>query len=143
MTDTQKSARGRLGRASAVSAVLALAAAGIVAGTGTSYAGTVTPQSDGGVYTTTGGGYASWTENGDTLSVCDIAGDGHGVRGYIYEPSSAGSSGGHVLIMGNDPESTDGCHAFYKNISETVAISLKVCEYQGTVVNDCDWVELR
>ncbi|MEH0548900.1 hypothetical protein QA802_39310 [Streptomyces sp. B21-105] len=57
---------------------LALGSAGLLIGGGTPYA------ADAGAYTGTRGGWAGWTENGDTLTVCDLSSDGHGVRGYIY-----------------------------------------------------------
>ncbi|MEU2423354.1 hypothetical protein ABZ619_20405 [Streptomyces sp. NPDC007851] len=117
--------------------VLGLAAAGIFAGAGTSSA------ADAGVYTTTGGGWAGWTENGDTLTVCDLSSDGYGVRGYIYTPYSSEPQNGTVLIKGNDPSNDGNCATFAQNLSETIHISIKVCEYAGDVVTYCDYRSIR
>jgi hypothetical protein len=117
---------------------LALAAAGLLIGGGTSYA------ADAGVYTGTGGGWAGWTENGDTLTVCDLDSDGYGVRGYIYTPNSSSDTGnGTVLIKGNDASNDGSCATFAKNLSETSHISIKVCEYAGDVVTACRYTAIR
>ncbi|NUO42519.1 MAG: hypothetical protein HOV73_08140 [Streptomyces sp.] len=117
--------------------VLGLVAAAIFAGAGTSQAADVV------VYTTTGGGRAGWTENGDTLTVCDISSDGYGVRGYVYTPYSDAPQNGTVLIKGNDPSNDGNCAAFPGDLSESIHISLKVCEYAGDVVTYCDYVKIR
>ncbi|MFD4522712.1 hypothetical protein ACFWP7_01975 [Streptomyces sp. NPDC058470] len=114
-----------------------LAAAGLLIGGGTSYA-------DGYLYTGTYGGYAAWTEDGDTLKVCDVSSDGYGVRGYIYTPNSSSDAGnGTVLIKGNDPSNDGSCATFAKDVSETSHISIKVCEYAGDVVTACRYAAIR
>jgi hypothetical protein len=117
--------------------VLGLVAAGVLASSGTSQA------ADSGVYTATGGGWAGWTENGDTLTVCDLSADGYGVRGYIYTPYSSNPENGTVLIKGNDPSDDGNCATFAKNLSETAHISIKVCEYAGDVVKYCEYTAIR
>jgi hypothetical protein len=84
-------------------------------------------------------GSAYWTENGDTLEVCDLDADGAGVRGYIYQPNAGDHGNGTVLIKASDGNSTDGCVSVAKNISETITIAIKVCLYQGDWVGNCDW----
>ncbi|MFJ2832655.1 hypothetical protein ACIPC1_34755 [Streptomyces sp. NPDC087263] len=121
-----------------VTGALALAAASILIGGGTSYA------ADGGVYTVGSGGWAGWTESGDTLQVCDISSDGYGVRGYIYTPNSSSDPGnGTVLIKGNDPSNDGDCATFAKDLSESIHISIKVCQYAGDVVTACRYGTLR
>lgn len=88
-------------------------------------------------------GSAGWTENGDTLTVCDNVGDGWGTRGYIYVPDQPNPANGTVLIKGDDPKVSDGCHSFSKNISETTALSIKVCLYHGDTVDFCDYRRIR
>ncbi|MEV6505406.1 hypothetical protein [Streptomyces sp. NPDC051642] len=117
--------------------VLGLVAAGIFAGAGTSSA------DDAGVLTTTGNGYAAWTENGDTLTVCDLYGDGYGVRGYIYTPYASAPQNGTVLIKGNDKSADGNCASYAANLSETIHISIKVCEYAGDVVTYCAYTPIR
>lgn len=87
-------------------------------------------------------GSALWTENGDTLSVCDRAADGGGTRGYIFQPTDTNGNG-TVLIKASDSNSTDGCVSVAKNISETISIGIKVCLYQGDWVGNCDWALIR
>lgn len=90
------------------------------------------------------GGWAGWTENGDTLTVCDLSSDGYGVRGYIYTPNSSSDPGnGTVLIKGNDPSNDGNCATFAKDLSETSHISIKVCEYAGDVVTACRYTAIR
>lgn len=88
-------------------------------------------------------GYASWTEDGDTLTVCDKNADGWGTRGYIYVPNQPNPANGTVLIKGNDPNATDGCYSYSENISETTALSIKVCLYSGALVGYCDYRRIR
>ena len=90
-----------------------------------------------------GHGTASWTENGDTLKVCDIEADGYGTRAYIYGPNQPNPANGTVLIKGNDPKSSDGCYTYSENISETTALSIKVCLYAGDFVGYCDHRRIR
>ncbi|MFF3332563.1 hypothetical protein ACFYWX_23865 [Streptomyces sp. NPDC002888] len=117
---------------------LALAAVGLLFGAGNSYA------YDAGVYTSSSNGWADWTEDGDKLAVCDRYADGYGVRGYIYIPNSASDPGnGTVLLKGDDPSADGACKYFTKNISETVHISIKVCEYAGDVVKYCRYTAIR
>jgi hypothetical protein len=87
-------------------------------------------------------GSALWTENGDTLFVCDRAADGAGTRGYIFQPTD-NQGNGTVLIKASDSNSTDGCVSAAKNISETIAIAIKVCLYQGDWVGNCEWALIR
>lgn len=117
--------------------VIGLVTAGVFAGAGTSQA------ADAGVYTATGGGWGGWTENGDTLTVCDLSADGYGVRGYIYTPYASAPQNGDVLIKGNDPSDDGNCATFAKNLSESIHISIKVCEYAGDVVKDCNYARIR
>jgi len=88
-------------------------------------------------------GSATWTENGDSMEVCDTAADGWGVRGYIYVPNAPFPEDGTVLIKGNDPSSDGKCAAFSKNISETTALSIKVCIYRGSSVTYCEYRRIR
>ena len=92
-----------------------------------------------------GRGSALWTENGDLLIVCDNWSDGWGARGYIYVPKAGDPENGTVLIKGDDPKhsETDGCRSYSKNISETTALSIKVCLYHGTEVKYCDYRSIR
>lgn len=89
------------------------------------------------------GGNATWTENGDTLTVCDTKADGYGVRGYIYEPYLDDFENGTVLIKGNDPSSDGNCASFAENISETIRIGMKVCQYKGDWVGYCHYAVLE
>jgi hypothetical protein len=118
---------------------LALAATGVLLAAGTSHA------YDRGIPTSVGNaGWADWTEDGDKLRVCDQAANGYGVRGYIYIPNSDSDPGnGTVLIKGDDPSGDGGCEEFTKNISETIHISIKVCEYAGAVVKNCNYSAFR
>ncbi len=88
-------------------------------------------------------GWAGWAENGDTLTVCDGEADGWGTRGYIYVPNQPNPANGTVLIKGNDPNSSDGCYSYSENISETTALSIKVCLYHGATVSYCDYRRIR
>ncbi len=120
-----------------VGTVLGAAAAGVVATAGGAYA------SDGRVDVADLSGYATWVENGDTLKVCDQRGDGWGVRGYVYRPYAGDPANGSVLIKKNDPSYDGECASVSQNIDESVAISLKVCNYQGSVVLLCQYTRLR
>lgn len=117
--------------------MIGLVAAGVLASSGTAQA------ADAGLYTATGGGWAGWTENGDTMTVCDLSSDGYGVRGYIYTPYSGNPGNGTVLIKGNDPSNDGNCATFAKNLSESAPISIKVCQYAGDVVRDCAYARIR
>lgn len=102
-----------------------------------------TAAADTSVYTTTSDGWyagsATWTENGDSLQVCDERADGYGVRGYIYLPNAGDHANGTVLIKASDPSYDPNCVTVSKNISETVTIAIKVCLYKGASVGRCDW----
>jgi len=115
----------------------AVAAVGLVVGAG------VAGAADGAVTTANGSGYADWVENGDTLTVCDRAGDDKGVRAYIYRPNAGDPANGTVLIKGDDPNATDGCRTYAKNIDESIVISIKVCNYQGASITNCVYKRLR
>lgn len=84
-------------------------------------------------------GSAQWTENGDTLEVCDRAADGAGVRGYIYRPNSGDHENGTVLIKASDGNATNGCVTASKDIDENITIAMKVCLYRGSAVFNCDY----
>jgi hypothetical protein len=119
---------------------LATTAMAVVFATGTAQA------ADTSVYTAwpyEGHGSAHWAENGDTLTVCDLAADNAGTRAYIYVPNQPNPANGTVLIKGNDPKSSDGCYAYSENISETTALSIKVCLYSGSTVTACDYRRIR
>jgi hypothetical protein len=119
---------------------LTMAATAALLATGTAQA------ADTSVYTSwpaEGYGSAHWAENGDTLTVCDNAADGWGTRAYIYVPNQPNPANGTVLIKGNDPKSSDGCYAYSENISETTALSIKVCLYKGSTVDFCDYRRIR
>ncbi|MFD6419840.1 hypothetical protein [Streptomyces sp. NPDC060194] len=88
-----------------------------------------TAQADAAVGISDGSGYATWTENGDTLTVCDTASDGWGVRGYIYRPYAGNPGNGDVLIKASS--GGNGCVAVSKDIAENIAISIKVVNYKG------------
>ena len=81
----------------------AAAAVGVVISVGSASA------ADGGLFTANGSGHAKWTENGDTLEVCDDYPDNKGVRAYIYRPNAGDPANGTVLIKGDDPKTSDGC----------------------------------
>ena len=119
---------------------LTTAASAVLLATGTAQA------ADTSVYTGwpyEGHGSAHWAENGDTLTVCDHEADGAGTRAYIYVPNQPNPANGTVLIKGNDPKSADGCYAYSENISETTALSIKVCLYSGATVDFCDYRRIR
>jgi hypothetical protein len=108
---------------------VAVAAVGVVVNAGLASA------ADGGV--SNGSGGALWVENGDTLTVCDTLGDNKGVRGYIYRPNAGDPANGTVLIKASDPSNDGNCVSVSTNISETIAISIKVCNYQGASITNC------
>ena len=118
-----------------IGTVVAAAAGLVLLGTTAAYADTT-------VYSVNNGydrGRATWTENGDTLMVCDLLPDGWGARGYIYLPNAGDHENGTVLIKASDGNATDGCVSVSKNISETVTIGIKVCTYAGSVVDNCEY----
>ena len=84
-------------------------------------------------------GYATWTENGDTLKVCDVYSDGYGIRGYVYIPNTGDEGNGTVLLKASDPSNNGSCVTTTKNISETTTIALKVCQYAGATIASCTW----
>lgn len=84
-------------------------------------------------------GIGDWTENGDTLTVCDQRSDGWGTRGYIYQPTPGDPFNGTVLIKVSDPEHDGDCVAVSKNLSETISIAIKVCNYQGAKIAACEY----
>ena len=118
-------------------AVFAAAAVGIVVSAG------VASAANGSVSVADNSGYASWLENGDTLTVCDSKADGWGVRGYIYRPYSGDPANGTVLIKASDPSSDGNCVALSDNIDESIAISIKVCNYKGDSIIYCQHKRLR
>ncbi len=115
----------------------AAAAVGVVVNAGIASAG------DGGVYVSDNSGYATWVENGDTLTVCDDKADGWGVRGYIYRPYAGDPANGTVLIKASDPSYNGECVSVSKNVDESVAISIKVCNYRDTNIIFCEYARLR
>lgn len=86
-------------------------------------------------------GYAKWTENGDSLLVCDEMADGWGIRGYIFKPTDIYGNG-TVILKVNDSNSTDGCVSVSKNVDETTPLGIKVCTYAGSEVSNCDWEQI-
>lgn len=117
--------------------VFAAAAMGLVLSAG------VASAANGSVSVSDNSGYASWLENGDTLTVCDSKADGWGVRGYIYRPYSGDPANGTVLIKLSDPSSDGNCEAVSQNIDESIAISIKVCNYKGSSIIYCEHKRLR
>lgn len=117
--------------------VVAVAAVGVVVNAG------IASAANGSVSVSDNSGYASWLENGDTLTVCDSKADGWGVRGYIYRPYNADPANGTVLIKLSDPSSDGKCEAVSKNIDESIAISIKVCNYKGDSLIFCEHKRLR
>lgn len=114
-----------------VLSVMCVTAGGMVFAAGTAYA-------DVDLYLGNGNfSHAAWTENGDTLRVCDEKADGMGTRAYIYRPDYEESDTGTVLIKVSDPKSDGNCVAVSKDISENIEIALKVCAYRGDVVQPC------
>ena len=113
-----------------IATVFAVAAGFVLLGAGAAYA-------DASITSVNDRGLAVWTENGDTLTVCDLVGDGLGARGYIYTPTPGDPANGTVLIKASDGNATDGCVSVSKNISETSTIGIKICSYAGSVVNNC------
>jgi hypothetical protein len=117
--------------------VFAAAAMGVVLSAG------IASAANGSVSVSDNSGYASWLENGDTLTVCDSKADGWGVRGYIYRPYSGDPANGTVLIKLSDPSSDGNCEAVSENIDESIAISIKVCNYKGSSIIFCEHKRLR
>jgi hypothetical protein len=116
--------------------VLATAAAGVLLISGTAYA------SDAYVYVLDDSGWASWTENGDTLRVCDAEPDGWGVRGYIYRPNSGDPENGTVLIKASDGQYDNDCASVSVNVDESIRLSIKVCNYKGDSIVLCDYAAI-
>jgi hypothetical protein len=90
------------------------------------------------------GGYAEWTEDGDTLKVCDIenVGDWH-ARAYIYIPDAPGSGTGQVLQAVSDNSDNGSCSAYFEDIPEGVSIDMKVCvtNSAGVINSTCNWTK--
>lgn len=84
-------------------------------------------------------GAASWTENGDTLRICDNDPDGWGVRAYVYRPNAADPWNGTVLIKGNDPKFDNDCTAVSEDVDEYIRLSIKVCLYKGASIKNCSY----
>ncbi|MEO6084139.1 MAG: hypothetical protein ABIQ18_13660 [Umezawaea sp.] len=118
-----------------VGIAFAAAAVGVVVSAG------VASAADGTV--SNGSGRADWYEHADTLSVCDNKGDGRGVRGYIYRPNAGDPANGTVLIKASDPSDDGNCVSVSENIDESIAISIKVCNYQGASITNCVYKRLR
>ncbi|MCG8925036.1 hypothetical protein [Lentzea sp. CC55] len=116
---------------------VAAAAAALLVSAGVASAG------DGGVSVADNSGYADWIENGDTLTVCDQRADGWGVRGYIYRPYAGDPANGTVLIKASDPSYNGECVSVSENIDESVAISIKVCNYKDSSIIYCQHKRLR
>lgn len=91
------------------------------------------------------GGYAEWTNDGDTLKACDIEDTPEGTwhaRAYIYVPDRPNSGTGQVLMAISDLSDNASCTAFHSDISETVNKEMKVCvtNADGAVINStCNW----
>ena len=117
--------------------VFAAAAAGVLLTAGAAHA------ADAYVSVLDDSGYATWTENGDNLQVCDRAADGWGVRGYIYRPYDGDPENGEVLIKASDPKYDTDCASVSKNLSETIPLSIKVCNYQGDKIVLCGYKAIR
>ncbi|MEO6089178.1 MAG: hypothetical protein ABIQ18_39305 [Umezawaea sp.] len=98
---------------------------------------------NGRVSTSYNSGTAAWVESSDTLTVCDNIADGWGVRGYIYRPYIGDPGNGRVLFKLNDPSSNGACVSASNNIDESISISIKVCNYQGSDVLFCEYTNLR
>ncbi|WP_329174656.1 hypothetical protein [Streptomyces sp. NBC_01477] len=118
-------------------ALLGLVAAGMYVSSGTSWS------YDAKTWTDDFSGYAYWTENGDSMQVCDDAADGYGVRGYIYTPNVSDPINGTVLFKGDDPSSNGTCETYSKDINETGHIGIKVCNYSGATVIRCGYHLIR
>lgn len=116
--------------------VFATAAAGVLLTAGAAYADLRVDVLD-------ASGYAIWTEDGDNLQVCDHAADGWGVRGYIYRPYDSDPANGDVLIKASDPKYDADCASASVNLSETIPLSIKVCNYQGNKIVLCDYAAIR
>ncbi|MEH1165387.1 hypothetical protein V6V47_08365 [Micromonospora sp. CPCC 205539] len=119
-----------------ITAVVATATAGVLLTAGAAQAASPIWLSD-------GSGVANWTEDGDRLTVCDQAADGWGVRGYIYRPNAGDPANGTVLIKVSDPSSNSDCASASADISESIAINIKVCNYAGDVVTYCRYTSAR
>jgi hypothetical protein len=92
--------------------------------------------------TVSGNGYGYWTENGDKLAAQDLYEDGSGTRAYIYRPNAGDPSGGTVLIKVSASDG-GGTVSGSVNISETIKISLKVCNYSGAAISNCQFKSLK
>jgi hypothetical protein len=116
--------------------VLATAAAGVLLISGTAFA------NDAAVDVLDNSGFATWTENGDTLRVCDTEPDGWGVRGYIYRPDSGDPENGTVLIKASDGQYDTDCASAAMNVDESIRLSIKVCNYKGASIVLCDYAAI-
>lgn len=124
-----------------IATVIAAASALILGVAGTAYAHDKTVELDEWFYNYALGD-ATWTENGDTLKVCDDRADGYGIRAYIYVPYTGDEGNGTVLVKVSDPSYDGSCVSTTKNISETTQISLKVCQYAGATIGECTWEQV-
>jgi hypothetical protein len=119
-----------------VGIVFAAAAAGVLLTAGTAHANAT-------VWVLDSSGFANWTENGDTLTVCDQSPDGWGVRGYIYRPYVGDVGNGTVLMKASDPQYDVDCAYVSVDIPESVSIYIKVCNYKGASIIYCQWTNAR
>lgn len=125
-----------------IATVLTVAAGFVLLGASAAYAGDQRVEIDDYWYGYSLG-HATWTENGDTLKVCDDYPDGYGVRGYIYVPYTGNEENGTVLMKASDPSNDGNCVTTTKNISETGPLYIKVCNYAGAAIGPCNWVQIR
>lgn len=117
--------------------VLAATAASVLMVSGTAHANDI------GIYVGNRSGWASWTENGDSLQVCDDRPDGWGVRGYIYEPNGRNDPGnGTVRLKASDPKSDGNCVAVSVDVNERITLSIKVCNYKGASIANCAYAAI-
>jgi hypothetical protein len=118
-----------------VTTVLATAAATVLVTAGAAHAYDAT------VHVLDDSGHADWHDIGDELTVCDDRADGWGVRGYIYRPNPGDPGNGTVLMKVSDPQYDENynCEGVSVNISETISISIKVCNYKGATITLCDY----
>jgi hypothetical protein len=117
--------------------VFAAVAAGVLLTAGAAHA------ADAAVHVLDDSGEAIWTENGDNLQVCDDAADGWGVRGYVYRPYDGDPENGDVLLKASDGKYDTDCASVSKDISETIPLSIKVCNYKGTQIILCGYQAIR
>ena len=67
-------------------------------------------------------GMASWTEDGDKVTVCDIKADGWGVNATLWDPINV-----KVMMEVYTSAGNGSCNSVSKNISETIRLKLHVC----------------